>query len=221
MSKKTLVASALFAALAVNTAVAQDLRLSEEINLFISPCGEPFEALKKDPYPVVKWFNNADANHDGKLDIDEMRADASRFFKILDRNGDGYIDGQEVTIYEYKIVPEILSPPTGALETGIVKVAMQTPGDVAPIVPSGATPGDENIYRERLNTNQGAVYFSLFHEPEPVRSADRNFDYRITLREFQEHSDRHFHALDTSNKGYLTLADLPKTDAEKAAKAHR
>jgi hypothetical protein len=54
-----------------------------------------------------------------------------------------------------------------------------------------------------------------------VRSADRNFDYKISLKEFQEHSDRHFHALDTSNKGYLTLADLPKTEAEKAAKAHR
>ncbi len=65
------------------------------------------------------------------------------------------------------------------------------------------------------------MFYSLFREPEPVRSADRNFDYRITLKEFQDHSDRHFKALDVDNKGFLTLADLPKTDAEKQAKAHR
>ena len=56
---------------------------------------------------------------------------------------------------------------------------------------------------------------------EPVRSADRNFDYRISLQEFLAHSDRHFHALDIDNQGYLTLAGLPRTAAEKAAKAHR
>ena len=54
-----------------------------------------------------------------------------------------------------------------------------------------------------------------------MRSADRNFDYKVTLKEFLDHSDRHFHALDRDNKGYLTLADLPKTGAERYAKAHR
>jgi Ca2+-binding EF-hand superfamily protein len=221
MSRIALVASALLTAVFVNAAVAQDLRLSEDINLFISPCGEPFEAPKKDAYPVVKWFNNADTNHDGRLTIEEMRTDADRFFKVLDRDGNGYIDGHEVTIYEFKIVPEILTP-TGQLQTGIIKVMMQSPSAaVAPISPTGAAPGDENVYRERLNGTQGAVYYSLLREPEPVRSADRNFDYRITQKEFEEHSDRHFTALDTEKRGYLTLADLPKTDAEKAAKAHR
>ena len=46
----------------------------------------------------------ADANHDGKLDIDEV--DADRFFKILDRNGDGYIDDKEMTFYETRMVPQ-------------------------------------------------------------------------------------------------------------------
>ena len=86
--------------------------------------------------------------------------------------------------------------------------------------------GDSHIdHTERnddpLDTKQGASYFSLFREPEPVRSADRNFDYRVTLTEFLAHSDRHFKALDTAGQGYLTLAMLPKTDAERAAKAHR
>lgn len=199
MLKIRRIAVAAGAALLASAASAQDLRLPDVTNLFISPSGEPFIAPKAEPYPVVKWFKQADANGDGKLDIDEMRNDAARFFKVLDRNGDGYIDGADVNFYEIRIVPEILAPASG--------------GGVAEIQDPDAP--------QKLNGEQGAVAYSLFREPEPVRSADRNFDYRITLQEFLAQSDRHFHALDKDNRGFLTLADLPKTDAEKAAKAHR
>jgi hypothetical protein len=218
MMRKIMFIAAALAGLSVSAA-AQDLRLPGQINLFISPCGEPFEAGKNEPYPIVKWFNQADANHDGKLDIDEMRNDAARFFKVLDQNNDGVIDGPEVNFYEYRLVPEILAPPTGALETGIVRVSLQTPGDIAPVSPE--SPGENDFHKEELNTQQGAVFYSLFREPEPVRSADRNFDYRISLPEFLAHSDRHFKALDVDNRGYLTLAQLPRTTAEIQAKAHR
>jgi hypothetical protein len=199
-------------------APAHAQEIQGEVNLFISPCGQPFTAAQNKPYPIVDWFNQTDANHDGKVDAAEMRADAEQFFKILDRNKDGFITGPEVQIYERLMVPEILSP--GADSGMIIKASMQIddgPG-------SSRTSGDSDsgtTPRQRLNTTQGAVQFSLFYEPEPVRAADRNFDYRVSLQEFRDQADRHFKALDTKAAGFLTLADLPTTMAERAAHAHR
>src|SRR5215469_3787424 len=56
-------------------------------NVFYSPSGRPYRAKAGQPYPVVDWFNQADADHDGKLDKAEFLADAMAFFAIVDRNG--------------------------------------------------------------------------------------------------------------------------------------
>jgi hypothetical protein len=191
-------------------------------NLFISPCGEPFLAPTTAPYPIVNWFAQADLNHDGKLDTDEFRSDAERFFAQLDRNKDGVIDSAEISVYEHVYVPEILSQ--GQAEAAGLKVlaAYQVPDDSTPTTSyqmDDSTPTPPP--RPPLNTRQGAVIFSLIPAPEPVLSADRNLDGKVTLKEFQAQADRRFTALDVLKRGYLLLADLPQTEAEQLAHAKR
>jgi hypothetical protein len=44
--------------------------------------------------------------------------------------------------------------------------------------------------------------------PEPVTSADTNFNRGVSLAEFREAAARRFLALDVDHHGYLTLAAL-------------
>lgn len=46
--------------------------------------------------PMLKLFDRADANHDGRLDKTEIAAARGRLFDRLDRNGDGSLDPAEL-----------------------------------------------------------------------------------------------------------------------------
>src|SRR6478609_8066196 len=75
---------------------------------FISPMGEPFRTHgPDDPAPDLVWFQGVDTNHDGRISLAEFRADAARFFAILDVDKSGEIDPQEIERYETEIAPEI------------------------------------------------------------------------------------------------------------------
>jgi hypothetical protein len=77
------------------------------MQVFIAPCGRPYRAPQGEPYPVGKWFAEADANHDGRLTEVELRADALRFFTELDVNHDQLLEPDEVERYETEIAPEV------------------------------------------------------------------------------------------------------------------
>jgi len=197
-------------------------------NLFISPCGEPFLAPAGQPYPVVAWFDKVDANHDGKIDKAEFTADAAAFFSRLDTNGDGVLTSDEIYVYEHQIVPEILNNGQASLQTGLIRVSLQYDPSSITSNPDAAVTYDhegskaadqaaqsaEEQAKALQAMNQGAAFFNFFNDPEPVMSGDRNFDFKITRKEFMDQSDRHFARLDVRNQGYLTLADLPRTPAE-------
>jgi Ca2+-binding EF-hand superfamily protein len=70
---------------------------------FVSPMGEPFYSNADTNDGLAAWFAKVDADHDQAITADEMKADADKFFERLDRNKDGEIDPDEMTIYEQTI----------------------------------------------------------------------------------------------------------------------
>ena len=152
---------------------------------FISPMGEPFVGRTPGEDGLVVWFAQADSNHDGILTAAEMATDADRFFKTLDLNHDGEIDPDEVTNYEAYVVPELR---------------------IDPIFTAADLPGGEHVEHVDDETNAGRM--GLLKIPEPVASADTNFDRGVSVAEFEAAATQRFQLLDSNNTGRLTLRDL-------------
>jgi hypothetical protein len=176
-------------------------------SLFISPSGQPFRAAPGEPYPVAKWFAQADKNGDGHLDRAEFRADAEAFFHILDANHDGVIDGFELNDYEQKIAPEVSGAYGG--DSG-ESMRHRAAGERR----RGGSQGPRGSGANSAAVLQGGAVFSLLADPEPVAAADLDLSGRITLKEWLEMADRRFDRLDAKQLGYLTLDGLPKTAAQ-------
>jgi hypothetical protein len=184
---------------------------------FISPMGEPYRARTKDDDTLADWFYRADRNRDGVLTADEMEADAVRFFQTLDTDHNGEIDPDELANYEYQIAPDIQ----------VMSRTERKPGDPAPIVRADVDDMDIDQPRPRADVKrehrkqqrdeadslglggalQGGARYSLLNIPEPVASADTDFNRVITLDEFRQAAAARFALLDTSHHG-LTLAQL-------------
>lgn len=153
--------------------------------LFISPSGEPFRGQDG----LADWFAGADADHDGALTLPEFRADAMRFFKVLDANGDGQVDSAENTAYETKIAPEITRTDFGER-------------------PPGKRPMIRKVERHPAQPRTGAARFSLLNEPQPVRGGDVDLNQRVSSEEWAKTARRRFELLDTDQDGKLTLDAL-------------
>ena len=200
------------------------------INIFISPMGEPFRAGPLDPYPVALWFSRANARGDGQLTEAEFVADAERFFKQLDTNHDGVIDGFEIEDYEHDVAPEI-QPKIRGLRPGegmddSLKFDDRE-GQNAPRRRRGGQRGgegpggqDPNIVAGDL-LRQGAGVYGLLPDPEPVASASSELNGKITLSEWREAARRRFARLLPPGHTTLGRADLPKTPAQLVLEGRR
>ena len=192
--------------------------------LFISPSGEPFRG----PDGLKRWFDGADTDHDGAISPAEFRADAMRFFKVLDADGDGVIDGLENQVYENRIVPEITS-------LGLPDEAANARPDAEPSDRGGGGRGRGGGRggggrggggggrggggggggggfgggQRAGQGREGAARFSLLNEPQPVLGADLNVDFKVSAAEWLKTADKRFALLDTKAEGKLTLENLP------------
>ena len=160
--------------------------------LFVSPMGEPFRGTPDGKAPADAWFDGADTNHDGALTLDEFRDDAMRWFKILDRKGDGEIDPADIEYYETVLAPEARG---GGFETG------------------GPTMGDNGEVKAAdigsTRVLSGLARFNYLGSPEPVTAADSSLNGGVTPIEFMSAAKRRFDLLDTNHDGKITKAELP------------
>lgn len=137
---------------------------------FMSPMGETFLAGTAGGDGLMAWFQQADRNHDGSITADEMTADADRFFKVLDADGDGEIGPDEITHYE-----------------------------------------------EAMEARSGR--YGLLNIPEPVVSADADFNRGVSADEFRSAALKRFQLLDVNRTGRLTVPELETIREAAAAQA--
>lgn len=164
--------------------------------LYIAAMGQPFRSPAGGPDPMAAWFAQADADRDGRVTPPEFLADAERFFRTLDRDRDGEIDPQEVAGYEIGVAPEIRLYRRGApLETKRRR--------------------NKLLY---LSDALGAGRFAQLNIPEPVSSADADYDRGVSLQEFRATAAARFALLDASHAGALTIATLAPTPQQAQAR---
>ncbi|RYY28303.1 MAG: hypothetical protein EOP62_03640 [Sphingomonadales bacterium] len=183
-------------------AVAQDTPRGP---LFVSPMGEPFRG----PEPHDLWFDGADTNHDGVLTLEEMTADAARFFAVLDMRKDGEIDPQDIEHYETVLLPEI------RVTTKAERQGWRA-GDTQ-VGPGGGEGGPVQVARKpsKAPLRQGAGRFSYLEYRQPISVADRNFNRGVDSREFAKAAETRFDLLDANKDGRIEKSELPNLPDER------
>jgi EF hand domain-containing protein len=176
---------------------------------FISPMGEPFRGGRDNVAPISRWFGQADRNGDGVLTADEMQADAERFFARLDSDKNGEIDPEEIKTYEWEIAPDVQVNSNWKRPRGQPVPQASADSESGHSFNDGwlRGKGDEHdgYHKDGL---QGAARYGLLNIPQPVASADADFNRGVTLNEFRQAAMNRYKLLDTNGLGRITLAEL-------------
>ena len=165
--------------------------------------GEPFRARSEADDTLGRWFSQADRNADHLLTLNEMTADAARFFAELDTNHDREIDPDEIAHYEWEVAPDIQ----------VMSPRRRAQGDLRPRdkQDSKRSRHAERIEAEQLGIGgalQGAARYGLLNIPQPVAAADTDFDRGVTLEEFTRAAALRFQLLDRAGQRALNLPQL-------------
>ena len=197
-------------------------------SVFLSPMGEPFRNDDPAHDTVGDWFAQADTNHDGALSLAEFQADAARFFRILDANHDGEIDPDELTRYETQLAPEVQV----GRQMGVGMGGFRRGGEGGrggwggghgghrgppptaegrnSRIPEGAGGGGPRNANGGFDPGlEGAGRYSFLNIPEPVISADADFNRGVSLKEFIAAAGQRFVLLDANHDGRITRDELP------------
>ena len=191
---------------------------------FISPMGEPFRAHSISDDTLADWFRGADTNHDGVITLNEMKADAERFFAKLDTDHNGEIDPDELAAYEWDIAPDIQVNSRTRNPPGVAAPNRQQDSDEHRQGRGRFRPGggeDDGTVLGIGGGLQGAARYGLLNMPEPVAAADTNFDRVVTLGELRDAAIQRFQLLDSKRTGRLDLAELQALRPPPLTPGHR
>jgi hypothetical protein len=148
---------------------------------FISPMGEPFRGGRTEMAPIARWFSQADSNRDGALTAEEMQADAD----------------------EWEIAPDVQVNSNWKRPRGQQASAAKSDDPL-----TDGKPRTDRHDGYRIDELQGAARYGLLNIPQPVASADADFNRAITLTEFRQAAAYRFKLLDSQGRGSLALPEL-------------
>jgi len=210
-----------------NPAVQAPAALLGSTELFISPMGEPFRARPASGDLPSTWFNAADLDASQALTVLEMQADATRFFSLIDSDGSGVVERDELARYENHLAPEIRVPWPVEQEAPANDSRPGDQSDASNGRPSAKWPDGQmerkpGFSRARARdphgnrwVPQGAALFGILGLPQPVAAADADMDRLVTHAEFMEAAAQRFAILDANGDGLLTRSELPRPSRHK------
>ena len=173
--------------------------------------------FREPPDGLQRWFHQADGDHDGVLTVRELQRDAERFFHSLDVRHDGEIDPEDITRYENEIAPEVQVTAMNQSGGGWHGQGGSGHGRLGDHHRSGDNGGGS--FGSRL---EGGARYSLLNIPEPLASADADFNRGVSLSEFEHAAGQRFVLLDSKRDGKLTLPELQMiAQATAASRRHR
>ena len=137
-----------------------------------------------------EWFKRVDANRDGTIDRSEFMADARVQFLRLDLNGDGVIYPSELRDFRlsFKGTPKHNERP-------------EAPDDYAAEKAKLKDRGIKQKYSDEETDK-------LQDFSDPVMSADRSLNFRVTMDEFLTQAADTFKDLDSDHTGSLDKARI-------------
>jgi EF hand len=186
---------------------------TERVPIYLSLMGEPFRGVVGGPRPLADWFAVADLNHDGAVSLIEMLQDASRFFKLLDVDGNGAITSIEMARYERDIAPARVR-----FEGGLRPVRSADKSDSTGRRSYNEDQSSEGGGRRSFSSIGGGAGrmtrdLEFLEVPQPVLMADADFDQRVSADEFAKLAARRFAANDKNKDGLLQPSELtPQLD---------
>lgn len=152
---------------------------------------------------VAAWFQRADSNRDGQLDLTEAKADAARFFAAVDGNGDGFLTAYELQLYREQVYPKEFR---GALSSPLpppqkdVKKPLPESEEGAPSAQASAAKGPVDPAARDYSRRPMVL--------DPVMAADTDLDFRTTQAELAAKVTERGAKLDSDGDGRISAEEI-------------